>query len=356
MHRVSILIFLLYASTFYGLCEDLYRDCLTGFSDISCFATPSGITITNTTTDAIIETPVVYEGGTELTCNIRLKDNLDAEKSRWKKRDDVCLNYGLVWNHQDSLNYCYAILRPTSRSNDDIISADAVHLKIAQLIDGNECNSVESSISLERSGIVQKGYNTIGLTLRDSELYVVAGHRTITSIAIASEELLPVLNTRIGYLVGIGGNVTIKSIEYEESTDDEGQYLSSYNTESIQTTISRSKDPMTGFWTYLDRKTDDNRFSLGGKYQIAIVPDDDASYSIIYISGAELYSEQWAPYMIKGKLTKTSFIGNYNLEWIDAKKRIMKDESFASLQDGILTLHFPLYGSIVRFYKTADIH
>jgi len=107
---------------------------------------------------------------------------------------------------------------------------------------------------------------------------------------------------------------------------------------------------MLGFWRYFDRNTDDSRFELGGKYTIALVPTD-SGYDILYISGANRFSSYWSPYMKKGALVRTPFYNQYEIHWFTADKNLYFDECYASVSEDILTLHFPIQQSTVRFYR-----
>ena len=117
-----------------------------------------------------------------------------------------------------------------------------------------------------------------------------------------------------------------------------------------QAVKNTGNDFYVGFWRYFDRNTDDSRFELGGKYTIALVPTD-SGYDILYNSGANRFSSYWSPYMKKGALVRTPFYNQYEIHWFTADKNLYFDECYASVSEDILTLHFPIQQSTVRFYR-----
>lgn len=78
------------------------------------------------------------------------------------------------------------------------------------------------------------------------------------------------------------------------------------------------------------------------------VKDD---YLIIYLSGAETNSSNWKEGMIKGRLKATIFQNHYDLEWYDSLFELIDVDAYASINNSILTLEFPLYKAKVRFFK-----
>ncbi len=119
--------------------------------------------------------------------------------------------------------------------------------------------------------------------------------------------------------------------------------------------ISASTDPVEGIWSLLDWSIDEQACRLGGEYRVAIAALPDAvSYDIIYISGAVTNASQWAPGMIKGRLTPAAAGSDlYQLEWIDAggvgishRMRAQFDHSQRTL-----TLFLPYADTTLRFQK-----
>lgn len=348
--RLKAILLLLAATAAATDSANLYRDGLTGFADVSRFDCGSTITISNDSDGPVFETLPLRNDDNEFTYYLRIRDNR-TKKSGWVKRNAVGSLYGLVWNFCDSLNYEYATFQRTKKSDDDIVSESVYAVRLGEFINGRDSLISSTEIHSGTMSNADNNYNTIGLISHGDRLEVVAGHNELSKIVITSHKRQA---SGIGYVVGGKSAVSIKSIEYTSANVGCVGIESGFDERSLSDALNNDRDPLTGYWAYLDRKTDDKHFTLGGKYQIAIVKSSETTYSIVYLTGAELYPELWKPYTLKGRLTVTPFIGNYNLEWTDAQGKVITDESFASFQDGILTLHFPLYGSTVRFYKSSS--
>ena len=100
---------------------------------------------------------------------------------------------------------------------------------------------------------------------------------------------------------------------------------------------------------------EDKWLRLGGRYTLALVRNDDG-YDIIYIDGAQVKKSLWHEGMLKGRLTKTMFSGNYEASWIDATLEPIDRDVQATLENGIiLTVNFPVYKSQVRFSKIVNL-
>lgn len=116
-------------------------------------------------------------------------------------------------------------------------------------------------------------------------------------------------------------------------------------------------DPI-GTYAYLDRVNDPSVARPGGRYRLAVVPDDTrpGELLILYISGAEVETGLWQMGMLKGRLKATPFVGQYDLEWHDSHGNPLPADTGAyALHDpdtGILTLCFPLLGDArMRFVR-----
>lgn len=134
--------------------------------------------------------------------------------------------------------------------------------------------------------------------------------------------------------------------------------------------LLQSRDPVEGFWNFLDRDTDSRWSETGGRYRLAIVRHDSylifrqkhsasedsaknvPAYCILFVDGAEVNRYRWIPGMIKGYLYPTIFENHYTLEWYDAMMEPIVDEVTADIVDeAILRFNFPLYHATIRFSK-----
>ena len=123
----------------------------------------------------------------------------------------------------------------------------------------------------------------------------------------------------------------------------------------LQARLAASDDPREGLWRYLDRDMDPSRATFGAYYDLATVRRPDGAYDIICIGHRGASTAPVLPLQIKGRLTPTIFIGNYDLAWIDASGLPVSDEANAQFTpDGsILALRFPLLGAQLRFSRVG---
>lgn len=148
-------------------------------------------------------------------------------------------------------------------------------------------------------------------------------------------------------ITGASGMSADVSVDSEITPAEEN----SMTVDSIRQLIG--KQPVSGFFSYLDRENDPRMAEPGGFYTLAIVPDADDSFRIIYIDGAKVNAQRWKTGMTKGRLIPTEFTGHYDMQWIDSDGIGMDSEISASFlsADGILELNFPLYNTRMRFRK-----
>lgn len=107
-----------------------------------------------------------------------------------------------------------------------------------------------------------------------------------------------------------------------------------------------------GVYRYLDSDLNDKRVVKGGDYTFYLHPVDKDEYELIYISGAKANAASWCPGMLKGKLIPTIFENQYNVVWYDSNGACDFEELWADFTvDHILTIHFPIEKSQLRFYR-----
>lgn len=124
---------------------------------------------------------------------------------------------------------------------------------------------------------------------------------------------------------------------------------------TIQEIIDRLPDTAktpAGLYTWLDRENDPQRAQPGGFYKLAVIPDDNGGYDIVYLEGATVNRDSWKTGMLKGKLKKTLFLDHYDLIWYDSNHEPLTLETFCTFTDGtIMQLDFPLYSTRMRFSR-----
>lgn len=335
------------------LCENIYRDFLTGFHDISEHTDSTGHIIIDNTKSRLpfFETCNFNTKDKNISYSIRLRDgNHLSSKEKFLHKETSSANFGLVWNYQDNDNYTAAIIHKTAENfYDDIVHKQSLTFTIAQIKNGAKRILHEADIT-EMLSADSMRYNTLKLTFSDNTLTIFGGHTFLTAL-YSSSEIRLADNCRIGYFTDACGYLDIKRIQYQSFPIKDSLYQTEYTKESLDNAFAESNDPLEGYWTYLDRNTEDRYFKLGGKYTIAIVKNAAGNYDIVYVDGAKLYPSIWKKYMKKGVLVPTPFLFHYDLIWNDARKHTVDDESNATLNDAILSLSFPIHKSHVRFYK-----
>lgn len=144
------------------------------------------------------------------------------------------------------------------------------------------------------------------------------------------------------------GTAEVTIFVTEEHPVNREEKLAGLPPSEVDRRLSQSKSDIVGTYSYLDRSTDPSVARPGGRYRLAIVPDNsaDSTFLVIYMAGAEVEPGLWRPGMLKGVLTPTSFEGQYELAWYDAHGSLLPADSEAyavyDKQAGILTLNFPL--------------
>lgn len=121
--------------------------------------------------------------------------------------------------------------------------------------------------------------------------------------------------------------------------------------------LSKSKDHAEGLYTYLDRNIDPKGEAALSRadYLLGVEkhPDIPGAFRIIYLGGG---APGWTPGELKGILSPTLFIDQYDLEWTDHRGHRISEECSAQLSpDGsILTLSFPLLKARLRYSRALS--
>lgn len=335
-----------YISLFGG---NVYRDFLTGFDGFSKYAdSKSGcIVIDNPNNSRIIETSKFGTKEKEFTYTIRLKSS--GRKSRNRFLNSMQQHsYGIIWNYKDNENYEGIEITPTNSSYyDDITNQQSLKIEIFSMHNGDK--ETVRTFDIDQNDGDEESYNTFKLLFDGKTMTIEAGHRRLQKIVEIPNATFGD-STDIGYFAGKGSKLTIKRIQFSSKPVKESLYSTNYTKTELDSIFHKSNDLIEGYWKYLDRKMDENKMRLGGKYTIAIVKEK-SRYRILYISGAITMPDLWKPYMTKGVLESTPFIDNYNLRWIDSQKEIIEDEGYATFSESILSINLPINGTTVRFYK-----
>ena len=304
--------------------------------------------------------PFVDEGECTFSISVRLANINNKEGSRYSYTDEATgkrhktasPKWGVVWNYVDSLNYYTLLLCCSDSGHHDLLDHRFMTAEVIEVV-GGEATTI-GEVTLDEGVNLSRGDNLVKITFDGNATTVAIGERHPKPI-FQFEGIDYSRPWQYGYLVGSGACVDVERIVARVKHDTTHDLATTWTESSIEEYLSTSSDLLEGYWVYLDRNLDDSRARLGGRYTVAIVGNGDG-YDIIYIAGAKVNAVQWQAGMLKGQLQPTPFVGNYNLIWYDSLKAPMSEDDYASLdaQSGILTFHFPIHKSLMRFYKCVN--
>lgn len=114
--------------------------------------------------------------------------------------------------------------------------------------------------------------------------------------------------------------------------------------------LSASTDSLEGIWQWVDCETDAPAVTAGGRYTLATVADSSGGYDLVYVGGAK--TGNWQPLDIKGHMSATPFINQFDVTWYDAEGRDTGEGIYATIDaDGLMTLTFTPLRSRMRLIK-----
>lgn len=285
------------------------------------------------------ESPIELEPG--LTLIDTLKPNAESVHihARLQRKNKKPTAWELQWNQNNDGNYNMAIVNlPDQRAFDDIYVPDG-------LVEVYEVRDNEAILLEEVNFPVDDPSVSLKLVYDGVSARLYAGTKDRTLIG------------QVPYNASKGGGVVVSlqcSMRAIRLTAESQSYpLPNYIEWEKSNTYNYSVIPIIGEWKYLDRDINQSLASLGGKYDLFIVPGEENSYYIMVDDGANVNREAWSEDRIKGLLSPSGFRGNYDLIWYDALGRRLDDDNNAQLSDdgAVLTLYFPVYKSQIRFKK-----
>lgn len=260
--------------------------------------------------------------------------------------------WGLVFNYDEQGNYCAVVLScDNSAPYDDITDERSMRVSLMQYQDGNVTEVASTTVSKGVS--LEDDLNTLCADVDERGVRISIGKEELQTVLEASI-VRPVGAVQVGYLVGPGSRVAIERAVLTIEREDQVAPSTLWTLEALDEYLANSIDPVEGYWRYLDRDMEEKWLRIGGRYTLAVVRTDDG-YDLIYIDGAQIKKSLWNPGMFKGHMVKTVFSGNYDLTWIDATMEPIGDDSYATIENGvILTFNFPVFKSQVRFAKVIE--
>jgi hypothetical protein len=260
--------------------------------------------------------------------------------------------WGLVFNYDEQGNYCAVVLScDNSAPYDDITDERSMRVSLMQYQDGDVTEVASTTVSKGVS--LEDDLNTLCADVDERGVRISIGKEELQTVLEASI-VRPVGAVQVGYLVGPGSRVAIERAVLTIEREDQVAPSTLWTLEALDEYLANSIDPVEGYWRYLDRDMEEKWLRIGGRYTLAVVRTDDG-YDLIYIDGAQIKKSLWNPGMFKGHMVKTVFSGNYDLTWIDATMEPIGDDSYATIENGvILTFNFPVFKSQVRFDKVIE--
>jgi len=273
---------------------------------------------------------------------IEARAALTSNRERYGKSHDY---WCIAWNYTSLDDYNYVRIQARNTDFGHLTDQRVIDIEYGIVHDGSD--NVKESVSVKKGVDPYNGYNTLAVEWSGGRMTVFVGSKRLEKVL----DLVALLPKSPQCRIISEGGLNVQSLVVE-CPENRTAMLACHITEAeILSRLETSVDPAEGMWTYLDRDTDDNRARPGGRYTFYIVRDADC-YLMLYKSGAEVNASQWRPFMIKGRMKPTRFVGHYDLVWYDSLMEPMDDDTYASIDDaGILTVEFPVYRSRMRFYR-----
>lgn len=254
--------------------------------------------------------------------------------------------WGIIWNLRDSLNYDAAEVEFADAYYDDALGRTCGRLRLLAVRAGRD--SLVERRDLCPGASPREGGYSLRLRLEPNAAAAVleAGYaQPEVSLSVGLEP-----NTRAGFYSSVPADTLRCRFDVAGCSAAESAPFA--DVEALRARLASKTDAGEGEWVYYDRNTDPLRLSLGGDYRIATLADGNGGYTIIYLDGAVENADAWTPLRVKGRLRPTGFVGQYDLEWLDAFGMPMGADCSAMMTDGsLLDLRFPLYKSSVRFRR-----
>lgn len=306
----------------------------------------------------IVVDTLTHDADATFKFSVRLANLHNDEGKAYKYYDSIARKFkkesstelGVVWNYTDSLNYNAIIMRCSNSNLHDLLDKRSMKAGIVRCSGGKV--STLCNLDLDKNVNLHDGLNLVRIVY-DGELTTVCiGDKKLNVVAELTD-VGYVRGSHFGIYVGKGAHAAVERIVVHTTHNVANDLATSWTAESIEEHFATSTDANEGYWSYLDRNLDDSHLRLGGRYKVALIKTNDG-YDIIYIDGAKVCGSDWRCGMKKGSLKRTRFADSYDLVWYDAEKRVFNVDVYASIDDScILTLHFPIRKSQLRFYKNA---
>lgn len=313
-------------------------------------ATGDGIVIDNSSCATLIDSCLLQNPVTDFSLTFRVS-NINSKpgcKYPYTKADGAKGSvanppWGFFISPQQGKKTWFSVI-PVEK-DDPFSSAPA--LRIVVNTEGDDSPVYSTTVG---SGLnPYDGANVWRLAKSGDCLILSAGDRGMTELASVG---VSGKCRAFGFAVTPGGRIRVTDISLQPGPPIADLEAGEWNdTGKLDRYFADSDDSLEGFWTVFDRTLDESLLRLGGDYRLAIVRNG-GKYDIIYIDGAITNAGKWKTGMTKGSLIPDSFPGIFNVEWIDAEGRIMRNGIKAQTgEGGTLLLQFPYQSSTLRLRR-----
>ena len=253
--------------------------------------------------------------------------------------------YVLAWNRTDSLNFAGVRVKRLSGGLDDEIMKPQWGADFFVMKDGKYTEMGRQTFSFDGDRCA------IRLTMDEASTAIRVGRTSKLRVPdVINEGPLP--ESEIFCMLPADAGITVQSLQVEEAV--EAPLADFKDLEELTAYLKESTDSVEGLWRLFDMNcAHPETTQVEGNYVLATVRAADG-YNIIYIDGGDVARRYWRPLQRRGRLIPTGFIGNYDLEWVDAGRRQrLTTGNYAELGNGnsLLSLRFPLYSSEIRLVR-----
>ena len=236
--------------------EDLYRDYLTGFKDLSDYSSDTGyIVIPNNSEESIFDVHECDVADRIFHYSIRLKSMPPGKNSRFLAEGDKG-NCGVVWNYVDSLNYYTVVMSDFEDYGSDIHGKSGAVVEVVKFSNGKKITLYKEEMN---SGINSDGgYNSVCLLYDGRSMTVQIGERHLKTVFVIDAPKFE-YPFKVGTVTGPRSVTQVKRIQFHSKLQAEKANLTGYTYQQIDSIIAKSRDVKEGYWLYLDRVMDGGR-------------------------------------------------------------------------------------------------
>ena len=161
--------------------------------------------------------------------------------------------WGIAWNYVDDANCCMARIGVRNTDFGDLTDSRVLDLTVVERHNGEE--AVKHVTTLERGVSLQKGANSLAVEWESGRMKLFIGAKE-PELVMDVECPKPV-EPQCAILYS--GRFKLLSLVAESEENKPRLLTTSYSKAMLDDRFAASVDPIEGYWSYLDRETDDAR-------------------------------------------------------------------------------------------------